>query len=341
MKSIFVTGGTGLVGSHLLYALTAMGEKPIAIYRTEAKKDFVRKVFSYYSDNPEIQYRSVEWIRADIEIIGDLKKAMQGSDDVFHCAAEVSFDPSKRNLIIEKNVQITRNIVDLCLELGVRKLCHVSSVAALGAIKEGVPVNENQKWEDSDHHSAYAQSKYLSEVVVWEGIKKGLSAVIVNPSVIFGPGDWNQGSTAFFSGIRKGMFIYTRGITGYVDVRDVANSMIQLINSNVSGERFIISSENLSFYEVFSMIAGNLGVKKPFIYFPKVLSIPALGIIKIASWLAGKKSAITSDNLRSAYSVQLFDNSKIKRETGISFMPVRQSVEDTCRIYLRELLSGK
>lgn len=336
-KSNFVTGGTGLVGSHLLYALAEAGEKTMAIYRTEAKLEAVKKIFGYYSDKPGILFDSIEWVKARIDDIESLSNAMRGSDLVYHCAAEVSYDPSEKDRIIRNNVILTQNVVESCLGLGISKLCHVSSVAAIGEYKKEGPVTEDREWDNSVKYSPYAASKHLSEEVVWEGIRKGLRAVIINPSIIFGPGDWDHGSSAFFSGIRKGMYFYTRGVTGYVDVRDVASSMIRLMKSPVSGERYIVSSENLSFKEVFNLIADNLGVRRPFIYVPPAVSWPALWIVRASFGIAGKKSPVTADNMRSAYSFLIFNNSKIIRETGLSFIPVRKSIEDTCRIYMMEM----
>lgn len=148
-NSVFVTGGTGLVGSHLLYSLVVKGERPAAFYRSEAKKEFVRKVFGYYSDNPDLLFNSITWINADLENIESLRSALQGAVTVYHCAAEVSFDPSYREKIIKNNLLLTGNIVKACTELGVSRLCHVSSVAAIGSNKEGAPIREDQEWDDS------------------------------------------------------------------------------------------------------------------------------------------------------------------------------------------------
>lgn len=336
-KSILVTGATGLVGSHLLYSLTANGERPKALYRNEAKKEFVRKVFSYYSNDPDTLFNSIEWIYGDIDNNENLSKVVQGSTQVYNCAAQVSFDPSHKDKIIENNVRIARNIVRACAGHTDIKLTHVSSVAAIGGNKKRNTISEYQEWNDSDTHSTYAISKHLSEEVVWESIRNGLNAVIVNPSVIFGPGDWDHGSSLYFSKIRKGMPFYTNGVTGYVDVRDVVNTMIILMNSPVSGERFIISSGNLSFREIFFMIAKNLHAIRPFIYMPEPLSGFIVKIIKAISELRGKSPAITAENIRSAYLYQNYDNTRISEISGISFMPVSKSIEDTCRIYNKEL----
>ncbi len=335
-RTILVTGGTGLVGSHLLYSLTGSGLKPRAIYRNESKLNLVRRVFGYYSDSPGGLFDRIEWIRQGLDDPSGLKNQMHGITHFYNCAAQVSFDPSNREKIIEDNLMITRNVVEACMELKVR-LCHVSSVAAIGGNREGIPVTEKQEMDRALDASPYSISKYESEKLVWEAINKGLDAVIVNPSIIVGPGDWDHGSSAFFSGIRNGLPFYTNGKTGYVDVRDVVSSMITLMKSHVSGERYIISSESVSFHDIFSMIAENLGVRKPFIYTPKAVARAVLEVMKIVYRIRGKYSPLTTDTLRSAYSNNYFDCSKLVSETGISFIPIRKSIEDTCRLYIKEM----
>jgi dihydroflavonol-4-reductase len=339
-KKVFVTGGTGMLGSHLLYSLVERGGSVKAIYRKKYKLDLVKKVFAYYSNKSIDLFNRIEWIESDADHINRLKKAITGSHHVYHCAATVSFDSSNRKELIENNKLIASNIVDTCLECGVEKLCHVSSISALGSVSGNEMINESSPWNDSDYHTAYSASKYLSESEVWNAVKKGLKAVIVNPSVILGPGDWDNGSPKFFKKIAEGMLFYTNGVTGYVDVLDVVKSMITLMNSPVTGERFIISSENLSFREFFSMIAQSLNVRKPFIPVPEILTPPVTGILKIISKISGKEGTLTPDIIHAAFSKVFFNNRKIKEATGITFIPINESVKRISRIYLMEK-SGK
>ena len=339
-KSVFVTGGTGLLGSHLLFSLALRGEKIKALHRQNSNRDFVKKVFSYYTDKPDELFQSIEWVESDMCNYSSLKKAIQGSDKVYHCAASVSFDSSRRKELILNNTHGTANIVKASLETGVKKLCHVSSTAALGASNSEKMVNESHQWRDLDSHSAYSISKYLSESEVWDGIRRGLCATIVNPSVIFGPGNWSNGSSLFFSRIARGMPFYTTGVTGYVDVRDVTKSIIILMDSSIVNERYIISAENLSFKEVFSMIAESMAVKRPFIPVPRVFSYPVSGVLSLFPFFMRKESSISPETLHAAYAKVFLDNSKIKEATGISFIPISQSVEDTSRIYKAENLKS-
>jgi dihydroflavonol-4-reductase len=335
-KTIFVTGGTGLVGSHLLFRLVSSGENVKAAFRKNSNRAFTKKVFSYYSDMYEEMFNSIEWIECDICDYESIRKAMTDCSQVYHCAATVSFEPGEAASVIKNNVTGTANVVKSALESRIGKLCHVSSTAAIGASDNENMADETHGWNDSESHSAYSTSKYLSEAEVWKSIRNGLCAVIVNPSVILGPGDWNRGSSQYFSAISQGMLFYTKGVTGYVDVKDVCESMIMLMNSPVSGERFIVSSENLSFGEVFRMIAKSINARKPFIYITKPFSVPAVEIIRFSAWLTGKKSPVSKETIKSAYSKVTFDNGKIKRATGMTFKPIEKSIAETSALYLKE-----
>ena len=335
-KTIFVTGGTGLLGSHLLFTLASEGKKIKALHRKNSNRDFVRRVFSYYTSSPDELFRSIEWAESDMCDYNSLRRAVQGSEIVYHCAGSVSFESSRSQEVLINNTTGTANIVKASIETGIEKLCHVSSTSALGAAGNGKLVNESNQWNDSDYHSTYAISKYRSESEVWEGIKQGLCAVIVNPSVIFGPGDWYKGSSLFFSRIAKGMPFCTAGVTGYVDVRDVVTSMIRLTNSPISNERFIVSSQNLSFREVFSMIADSLAVRKPFVSVPELLSLPLSGFLALIPLHIRNRISVTPETLHAAFSKVLLDNTKIRAATNISFIPISKSIEDTSRIFSAE-----
>jgi len=337
---VLVTGGTGLVGSHLICRLASEGWHIRAVHRKTSKLDFLRKVVLYYTDDPDKIVKSVEWTLCDILDYEGLTEALKGCGHVYHCAAAVSFESGHSDLLLDNNIRGTGNLVKACLASGITKLCHVSSTAALGAQNTASPVNEDHQWNDGEYHAVYAISKHRSEQEVWQGIGQGLNAVIVNPSVIFGPGDWGKGSSSFFRNIDSGMLFYTGGITGYVDVNDVVAVMIKLMSLPVSGERYIVSSENLSFREIFSMIARSLGVREPFLNVPAPVSIPVFYLARLFSLVTGKKSPLTKETVKAAYSKVLFDNSKVIKTTGITFRPMEQSVAETARLYLMDKSEG-
>lgn len=256
---ILVTGGTGLLGSHLLFELTSNGEKVRALKRVSSNTEIVKKVFGYYTDDPDHALSGIDWINGDITDPVEVSEALKGIKKVYHTAGFVSFDPADKEDILKINVNGTENIVNACLERGIEKLCFVSSTAAIGIADNGELLNEELYWTSKGKDSIYSISKYQAEMEVWRGINEGLNAVIVNPSVIIGPGEWRRSSARLFHEVYKGIRFYTQGITGYVDVRDVVKATILLMNGEFSGERYIISAGNYSYKEILSMIADSLG----------------------------------------------------------------------------------
>lgn len=336
MKPAFVTGGTGLLGSHLIYALISHGVKVRAIYRETSNRDIIKKLIGYYGGRENELLSRLEWVESDIGNLASLTEVMKGSGNVYHCAAVVSFGNKDKDLVIDNNVQGTANVVKACLENKVRKLCHVSSNAALGANDGEMMVNEDHGWDEKGHRSPYGISKYLSEREVWKGMEEGLNAVIVNPTLILGPGDWKRGSVSFFLKIDEGLPFHTNGTNGYVDVNDVARAMIILTDSDIAGERFIVNSENLDYRSFFRMIAKSLKVRGPVIGVPKVLSYPAMFTAHLLETLTGGRSALTKEIVRVAWSQISYDNSKIIKKTGMSFTPVEKTVDVIAAIYLKE-----
>ena len=334
---ILVTGGTGLVGSHLLYELANNNKSIKAIIRNRAKIDLVKKIFSYYSNDVDTLINRIDWVDADMLNLAELDDAFHDVTQVYNCAAVVAIGGKKGTELIDQNVTGTENIVNLCLEKGVKKLCHISSIAALGNSINGEMINEESKWINSKNHSAYSVSKYKSEMEVWRGVQEGLNAVIVNPSVILGPGIWNSGSGLLFTKAAKGMKFYTEGVTGYVDVRDVVDSMIQLMESDITNERFVINSENISYKDLFDQVAEVMNVKKPGIKATKGLLKTAYVLDSLASMLAIKKHEITKDVIRASNSRSNYTNEKIKNRINKNFIPVKESIDFIAKKFKEEL----
>jgi dihydroflavonol-4-reductase len=335
---IFVTGGTGLIGSHLLFQLAKKGNQIRALRRRTSNVQLLNKVFGYYSDNPEELLRNISWYEADILNKESLRKAFDGIEHVYHCAALVSFNPKDDEYIVEANILITRNIVELCLESGISKLCHLSSVAAIGRRIDDdyAYMNEETPWEDSKNVSAYARSKYLSEQEVWKAIENGMNAVIVNPTIVFGPGEWKRSSSKMFYTMRKGLRFYTAGSNSFVDVRDVCRAMIKLMESDITGERFIITSENMSFREVFNLIADNLNKKRPSVKTTRLMGEIAWRVNRLYSLVTGKPPLLTRDTVGAGLKRVYFSNEKIRKRLNFDFITIEQSVKDTCRLLLKE-----
>lgn len=334
---ILVTGGTGLVGSHLLFDLVKQDKPVRAIIRDKNKINQVKKIFSYYSNDFEDLIQKVDWVVGDILDLYSLEQAFADVQKVYHCAAIVSFDGNDKAQLINANVEGTANVVNLSLENNIEKLCHVSSIASLGGSLNSDLVDENSKWSTSKNDSAYSISKYESEMEVWRGVQEGLNAVIVNPSVILGAGFWNSGSGSLFSKAAKGMKYFTSGGTGFVDVKDVTYAMVQLMESEIAGERFVLNSENLKYKDLFDLIADEIGVAKPKKEATESLLKIAVLADTIASKLKIKKREITKDVVRSSMSVSSYSNNKILNEIGIKFIPINESIRRIAEKYKNEI----
>ena len=219
---ILVTGGTGLVGAHLLYDLTSSGKKVRAIKRTSSDISVVKKVFSYYSADSENLLKNIEWVNAELSDVYSLLDAMEGVQEIYHCAAMVSFEKKKEEEMMKINIEGTANMVNAALAKSVSKFCHVSSIAALGRDEKGGFISEETFWKSSPDNSNYSISKYGAEREVWRAAEEGLNVVIVNPSLIIGGGNWTQSSSNMFSKGYKGIKYYSSGENGFIDVRDVS-----------------------------------------------------------------------------------------------------------------------
>jgi len=328
---ILVTGGTGLVGTYLLFELTSRGEKVRALIRPGRSSESLQKIFKCLNARQE-QYSLIEWKEGDISDYSSVYEAMEGVEKVYHCAALISFDPRDRRRMLKINVEGTANVVNACLQLGISKLCHVSSIASLGRPElEGV-IDENAKWKTSRRNSGYAVSKYGSEREVWRGIEEGLKAVIVNPSVILGASCHVKATNRLLHGIQRMIPFYNNGVNGYVDVRDVAKAMILVMDSPVSGERFILNSENLSLRELFTLSARLLGKRPPFIRVGRPFLSLAWRVEWIKSRITGKPAVITRENMRSAQARSFYSSEKFSRQFNYSFLPISDSLKEAFRL---------
>ncbi|NVO03111.1 MAG: NAD-dependent epimerase/dehydratase family protein [Bacteroidetes bacterium] len=330
---ILVTGATGFIGSHLLIDLLKSGKKVRAI-RRNGKSDLTTKIFSFYNCSKLLS--EVEWFEGDVLDFFSLIDALDGISEVYHCAAIVSFHKTEALNMEKVNIQGTANIVNAALEKKINKLCYVSSIAALGRSETDLPTDEETFWKSSKRNSAYSISKYGAEREVWRGTIEGLDAVIVNPSVVIGPGNWKKGSSQLFSLMDKGLKFYTMGMNGYVDVRDVSKAMILLMESEIKNERFILSSENLFCKDFFDQVADGLGKKRPSKKAGKFLSQIAWRYLKFIEIFTGKKASITKETARTANNISKFSSEKIIKAIDFKFIPMYQSIKDTCEIYLRE-----
>lgn len=335
---ILVTGGTGLVGSHLLFKLISEGENVRAIYRRKHKLEEVKKVFAYFSDNPNAIYNAIDWVEADITDIPAMESAFVSINLVYHCAALVSFEPDKYNILKKINIEGTANVVNLCLTYHVKKLCYVSSIAALGAPKPSEQfIDESTQWNKELDNSVYAITKYGAEIEVWRGVQEGLNAVIVNPGIIIGAGFWNAGgSGSLFKQVCKGMSHYTTGTTGFVDIWDVINAMTLLMKSDITNEKFVLVSENLTFKKFFTDVANQINVASPKKEAKQWLLSLAWRLDWLRSKLLGKRRKLSKQMAKSAVSKTRFSSDKIKTQLEFEFKPMEVSIAETAKLFRQD-----
>ncbi|MFV0589914.1 MAG: NAD-dependent epimerase/dehydratase family protein [Draconibacterium sp.] len=337
---IFVTGGTGLIGTHLLYELTKKGKKVRALKRAASNLQQVKKTFSFYTENVDKLFDTIEWVNGDILDYYTLEPLLAGITEIYHCAAVVSFSKKERQQMINNNVEGTANLVDAALINGVKKICHVSSIAALGALQNGEPVSEETNWTPSKKNSAYSDSKFHSETEIWRGIEEGMEGVIVNPSIIFGPGNWESSSSKIFKTIWKGMKFYTRGTTGFVDVKDVVRAMLLLMEpenfENGKNQRYLLNAENLSYQDVFNQIADALNKPRPSVFASDFMSGIAWRAAAVTSFFTGTPAIITREIATGRNEIHNYDGSKITRIPDFNYTPIADSIRFSASCFLND-----
>ena len=338
---IFVTGGTGLVGSHLLYGLVQRGEKIKALRRPTSSLKLIKKIFSYYSDDPAPLLRQIEWVTGDILDYHSLEDLLSGVTEIYHCAAIVSFHPNDHDAMLNNNVKGTANLIDAALFHNVQKFCHISSIAALGKTQDGTEINEETYWIPSKQKSAYSLSKFFSEMEVWRGIEEGLDAVIVNPSIILGPGNWDIGSPKLFQSIWKGLKYYTLGETGFVDVRDVSAAMIALMDEqnfrSIKNQRFILNAGNMSYQEFFNRIADTLQKPRPRNFASDIILQIVWRLARLASFFSGKRPALTRETISGTNRINHYDGQKINKMINFSYRSLNSTISAIARLFLKDI----
>lgn len=323
---ILVTGGTGFLGAYIIRELVRDGFAVRAIRRSRKLPFFI----------PPSVFDKIEWVDGDLLDPVALQDAVEGMDAVIHAAAKVSFAGNDQSELYKTNVQGTSNMVNVSIEKKIGKFVYISSVAALARPKQGGVINEGKQWEEFKPRTHYAASKYHAEMEVWRGIGEGLDAVIVNPSTILGYGDWNTTSCAIFKSVFNEFSWYTNGTNGFVDVEDIARSVVLLLQSDISAERFLLNGDNWSFRQLLNTIADGFSKKHPWREASPFLGAIAWRIEKLKTILTGRPSILTKETSKIAQSKAFFDNSKILGHLpGFQFTPLKDSISRICISYLQ------
>ncbi|SNR70599.1 NAD-dependent epimerase/dehydratase family protein [Flavobacterium sp. ov086] len=332
---VLVTGGTGLVGAHLLLHLIENGENVRAIYRNQNNIQKTKSVFELYKKTD--LFEKINWLEADILDVPSLEIAFIDIEYVYHCAALISFDPKDEDALRKTNIEGTANMVNFSLAKGIKKFCFVSSIAALGDLaSHETYITEETDWNPEKPHSDYAISKYGAEMEVWRGVQEGLDIIIINPGVILGPipktKSQEQGSAELYSKVANGLSFYTLGSTGFITVDDVIKIAHQLMKSDIKNERFTLIADNIVFRDILNTTAEALNVKKPTIH-AKPIFMNFLWIADgVFSTLFFQKRRITKATAKASYSKNLYANQKIKTALGTVFSDVHQYIKEVSKL---------
>lgn len=332
---VLVTGGTGLVGAHLLLKLTQSGQQIRATFRSGSNLERVRKLFLSEHPNGSDLYQSIDWVEADLLNLPRLEEAFAGVRRVYHCAALISFDPRDFRKLKRINARGTANVVNLCLAFKIEKLCYVSSIAAFSHNDGKKPITEESEWMGAAN--VYGLSKYLAEMEVWRGAQEGVPVVIVNPGVIIGPGFWGQGSGSIFRAAARAPKYYPPGGTGFVTVNDTIEIMVSLMDSDIQNQRYILVSRNLSFESLMNLLADGFQLKRPV----KKLRNWQLELLWRLDWLrcvfTKKKRRLSRKQAKSLKHPVLYSNDKIRAALDYEFENLEQVITRCCQLYTSEV----
>ena len=334
---IFVTGGTGMLGSYLLFELLKTNKHIRASKRTASSFNTTKRIFRALSSDIDILFSKIEWVDVDLFDQNSIENSLNGVTEVYHCAAYISDSSKNKNKLVENNQLITEAVVNAALNKKIEKFCHVSSISALGNSSNNKLITEETLWKEHKNNSTYSTSKYLSEMEVWRGMAEGLNAVIINPSVILGVGDWSKGSANLFDKINKGLKFYTHGSSGFVDAKDVVSIMLRLMDEESSfNQRYIVSAENLDFKFLFEQLASALGVSTPQIYATPLLTQLAWRAEYLISLLLNKEALITKESARTAHKKLKYDNNKILGIIDFKYKKISNTVNSIADFYMED-----
>ncbi|MGJ8665641.1 MAG: NAD-dependent epimerase/dehydratase family protein [Patiriisocius sp.] len=336
---ILVTGGTGLLGSHLLYFLLQEHDTVRAIYRETSNREKLKQIFMYYtSEISEVEkiYNRIEWVQADINTIPELEVAFKGITHVYHAAALISFDPKDFRKLKKTNIEGTANVVNLCLIHNIKKLCYVSSIVTLGSTVDSSLIDEENDWNPEAHNNVYGITKYGAEMEVWRGTQEGLDAVIVNPGIVFGEGFWNTGSGVIMNIGSRGIPIYTGGGVGLVDVKDVVNAMQQLMQSEIINNRYILVAQNITYKDLMTKLAEVFNKKPPYKPIAKCKLMAFSKVDWFFNLVFRTRRKLLKATVNSLYDSSFYDNSKIKKDLDFKFIPFEETLNRVVARYKSE-----
>jgi len=321
---IFITGGTGLIGSYIIRTLLKKGyTNLVALHRNTSSFNLLGQ-----------QKDEVDWKIGDIENVSDIYTLVKGVDIIIHAAAIVSFDDRDSEAMISANRDGTANLVNAALANKIKKFIHISSVAALGKPESGNIISESTEWVESKNNSPYSLSKRASELEVWRGHAEGLNVSVLSPSVVLGAGNWSQTSAKIIANMHRGQKLYPAGGNGFVDVRDVAKAVVKLLDADHNGQRFLINGGNLLFKELMDEMATNYNIPKPNRAIAKWMIPVSWRLFGLISFITRKPTVYAKHTVISTSKIWKYDNHKSIEKLGMTYIPLKQTIKESCDAFL-------
>jgi len=336
---IFVTGATGLLGRVIVLELLKKGKKVRASKRASSNLDEVKKSFKFYTEYPAFFFKKIEWVEVDFDDEKSIEIALRDVGEVYHCAGKISFDSKDDEEVYHAGVTATKNLLSACKASSVYKFLYVSSAAVMDLTNQYGMLTEQSLFDHQKDHSAYVISKYMCEQLVKSADSLRFRTVIVSPGMILGSGNWKQSSGELLQIFIDTPFTFSGG-TSCVDVRDVAKISLLLMEQNVFGERFIISSENKKYTQIAHEIREKIGKKNSIVLTKKHLKC-LIFLNILFGWLIAKLRLLTKANIDFVSSFPKASNKRIKEKLDYNFIPVAESIDFHIGNYIKDKNKNK
>ena len=329
----FLTGGTGLLGTYFLIKAIDQGHSVSAIYRNEKSIELSKKIFALQGAQILEKFSQVKWIKVDLNNPLEIDEVILPQQIVVHCAGMVSFLPKDEKVMYECNFIATQNLVNVCIEKGVKKFIHISSVSTL--CKEDTIKDETSFMRPPKEAGFYGKSKYMAEMEVWRGMQEGLNAVVLSPSIILGVHNWEKGSSKMFDVASKGLLFFTDGKTGFIDVYDVVNAIFIVAEKDTQQKRYCLNAENIFYRDFFERLHRLFGKPIPKYRAGKFLTAIYWRFEWLKSKLTNTDPLITKESANTAHSIRIFSGERFAKEFNYQYIPIDQTIKNSAEKYRR------
>jgi dihydroflavonol-4-reductase len=318
MKRFLVTGATGFLGGHLVEKLLGNPEITVRILCRGA--------------NRWTAMERIEIVYGDILDPAIVERATRQVDGIFHLAGFVSRDPSLAPQLFDTHIRGTRNLCEAALRNDLPRVVLSSSSGTVAASRVPLMHNEDSLFtnEVAANWPYYLSKIFQEKVALSFHENHGLPVILVNPSLLLGPGDERLSSTAdVLLFLKRKLPNVPSGGLNFADVRDAADALIRAMYSGVPGRRYLVGGHNMTLKDFFLALERLSGVKVPRLELPETWSRTGAGFLRGLYKLAAQEYALDDVTVEMAYRFWYFDNSRAKTELGLNPRPAEETLRDT------------